>query len=87
MARASTEDWEGLSFESGWPSSGELNAQRVWSLRKSGALAAAEIGKHPLGYALRVYVSGSFLYSSVHTLRRAAEQEALELKRQWLAKS
>ena len=87
MASSSTRDWEGVSFESGWPSSGKLNAQRVWSLWKSGALAAAEIGKHPLGYALRVYVSGRFLYSSVHTMRKAAEQEARELKRHWLARS
>ena len=87
MASSSTVDWHPASVESSWPSAGSFNSQRVWSLWKSGALAAAEIGKHPLGYALRLYLGGSFLYSSVHPVRKAAEREARELKRHWLAKS
>jgi len=87
MARASTGDRQGPSVEAGWPSVGRPNAQRIWSVWKSGAPVAAEIGRHPLGYALSVYVSGNLLYSSVHPVRKAAEQEACELKRHWLAQS
>ena len=84
MSSASTEDWRGPSAEFGWPCGGRLNPQRVWSLWKSGTLASAEICRHPLGYALRLYMGGGFLYSSVHPMRKAAEQEARELKRHWL---
>lgn len=85
MARSSTRDWHRPSVEFGWPSVDLLDSQPVWRLWKSGAPTAAEICTHPLGYALRLYVRGRLLYSSVHPMRKAAEREASELRRHWLA--
>jgi len=87
MASAPTEDWRGSSVELGSPSGGALKGPRVWSLWRSGTLAHAEINKHPLGYDLRVYMSGSLLFKSVHPTREAAEQEAREMEREARAKA
>ena len=42
----------------------------------------AEINEHPLGFELRVYVQGAFLYLLVLPTRELAEQEAYDVKRE-----
>lgn len=80
MASSPVGDGRGSSVEFGWPSGGALKGQRVWSLWKSGTRAHAEINAHVLGYELRVYMSGSLLFKSLHPTREAAEREAREME-------
>jgi hypothetical protein len=82
MASPRIEDWRDRSIEPGWPSGAKPKPDRVWSLWKSGTLAHAEIGEHRLGYELRMYMSGGFVYGSAHPTRQAAEREARKLKRE-----
>lgn len=72
-------------MEPGWPFGGRPTPERVWSLWKTGWLMEAEINAHPLGYELRVYLRGDYLYSLVHPTREQAEAGANERKRELLA--
>lgn len=45
----------------------------------------AEVKAHPLGYEVRVYLHGDYLYSHVHPARELAEADANERKRELLA--
>ena len=71
--------------EAGWPFGGRPTPERLWSLWQAGSLLRATINAHPLGYEVRVYMSGDYLYSFLKPTRELAEQEARELKRERLA--
>ena len=86
MAGPSLDASRSRAVEPGSSVRGRRKPERVWSLWRANTLAYAETDKHPLGYVVRLYVSGRFLFSSVRPTRELAEQEAQELKRAGLAK-
>jgi hypothetical protein len=85
IAGPSVEDSQGGVSEGGGLVGARSKPDRRWSLWNAGRLAQAETHEHPLGYEVRVYMNGSFLFSIVRSTRELADELAKKLKRVGMA--